>query len=32
MRGTPRNTVGATSRKSSCTVRMDSPKLTCEPR
>jgi hypothetical protein len=32
MRGTPRNMVGATSRRSSCTVRMDSPKFTCEPR
>ena len=32
MRGTPRNIVGATSRRSSCTVRIDSPKFTWEPR
>ncbi|MNV70611.1 hypothetical protein D3C71_1635890 [compost metagenome] len=32
MRGTPRKIVGATSRRSSCTVRMDSPKFTCDPR
>ena len=32
IRGTPRNWLGATSRKSSCTVRMDSPKFTVEPR
>lgn len=31
MRGTPRKIEGATSRRSSCTVRMDSPKFTCEP-
>jgi hypothetical protein len=32
MRGTPRNMVGPTSRRSSCTVRIDSPKSTREPR
>ena len=32
IRGTPRKIVGATSRRSSCTVRIDSPKFTCAPR
>ncbi len=31
IRGTPRNRLGAISRKSSCTVRIDSPKLTQDP-
>ena len=31
MRGTPKKRLGATSRKSSCTVRSDSPKFTIIP-